>query len=251
MASFNILALNGETGEIRDGISFPELLDNTLSKEFEIEGPPVVSRGIIVGAQYRPVEIEGRLILVPRKRDQVAWAGDTNPIMRPGNKGLMYAASGSVKTIQTEAGGHRHLIVAPTEGEQAVIVFVQTGLPGNSKKQEERLLEMLDKQERFWEHGAFALDVGARGLVRKIRTALTRSGGIITRVNQLIEVKPGGSILVAGMLNEQAIWRFANEGGRLRRVDAGENPRKKFLQLRRGERNQRDKEDEMPPAAAA
>ena len=245
-------ALNGETGEIRDGINFPELLSNELNRSFEVQGPPAISRGILVGAQHRPLVIEDKQVIVPRNRGQVAWQGESSPITRANKRGLVQAASGSVQTIRTEAGGTRHLIVAPVEGEKAVLVIVQTGLPGNARQQEAALLEMLSKGERDWEHGAFSVDSGARGLVRKIRTAKTRSGGVLTRTNHLIEVKPGGSILVAGMLNENAIWRFSNEGGRLRRVDAGENPRATFARLRREQRGRRDDvEDEMPLAAAS
>lgn len=252
MASFNIHAVNGETGEFRQGVFFPELLTE-LNWDEKSEAPPPVSRGFIVGAQHRPIILKDRKILVPRNRGQVAWQGETSPIMRTSNNGLVYAASGSVKAERTEAGGTRFSIVAPLEGDKTIIVLVQTGLPGNGKEQEAKLLEMMAKGHPYFEnHGAFALDTGAQVRVRKIRTALTRSGGILTRVNQLIEIGTGGAILVAGMMNESSVWRFVNEGGRLKRVDAGENPRVLFAKLRKEEARKRpEHEDEMPRAQQA
>lgn len=250
MATFNIVAFNGETGEFRDGIMFPELLTNDWENE-QMVGPPAVKRGIIVGAQRRPVKVEGNHVLVPANRGQVAWQGDSAPVMRTSNRGIVFAASGSVETIRTESGGTRFNIVAPAEGEQAAIVFVQTGLQGNGREQEAKVLEMLAKGERIYDHGAYALDGGSRGLVRKIRTALTHRGGILTRVNQLIEISPGGSVMVAGMLGENVVWRLSNEKGRLRKVDAGENPRATFAKLKaQGRTNTDDRRDEMPAEAA-
>lgn len=249
MAAFNTYAFNGETGELRDGILFPEVLLGELGKKFEDLAPEDVSRGIIVGAQSRPLQLKERSIIIPRNRGQVAWQGGTSPITRTSNRGLVYAASASVEAVQTDAGGTRFVISAPREGEKAALVLVQTGLPGNAATQETRILEMLEKKQPFFDHGAYALDGSARGLVRKIRTSITRRGGYVTRVNHLIEVQPGGAILVAGMLDEKAVCRLANQGGKLRKVDAGENPRKLFSTMRSAERSS-DSKDEMPRAAA-
>ncbi len=251
MATFNIVSINGETGTIRsDGINWFELLTNPLGRDWQIVGEPVIKQGILVGAQHRPVVINERKVLVPRKLGEVAWAGETSPITRTSNDGKLYAVSGSVQTVRTEADGYRHLIVSPVEGEKAVLALVDSGLSGNKKQQEETLLRMLAQGKPYFEHGTFAVDDGARGLVRKIRTSLTRSGGVLTRVKQFVEVKPGGQILVAGMLEENAVWRFVNEDGRLRRVDAGQNPRATFAKLRMEQRRSNaDQQDEMPAAA--
>lgn len=250
MATFNILAFDGEAGTFRDGVLFPELLTNDWENE-EMVGPAQVTRGIIVGAQRRPVQIApDRQVLVPANRGQVAWAGDSSPIMRTSNDGKAFAVSGSVQAIRTEAGGTRHHIVAPAEGEKAVLVLVQTGLRGNGRQQEEALLGLLAQDKRIFEHGAFAADDGSRTLVRKVRTAMTRRGGTLTRVNQLIEVAPGGSILVAGMLDEAAVWRLSNEMGRLRKVESGAQMRATFTKLRAEQRRSNaDERDQMPAAA--
>lgn len=250
MATFNTYAFDGENGVLRDGILYPEIFSGQLGGRLEDVRPEEVSRGIIVGAQYRPLQIAKRSIVMPRNRGQVAWQGDSSPITRQSNKGLMYAASVSVHTERTDADGTRFLIVAPREGEKAVMVLVQTGLSGNAAAQEDQVLSMLRNGQQPHDHGAYALDGGARGLIRKIRTAITRAGGYVTRVSQLIEIQPSGGILVAGMLNENAVFRLVNNGGKLRKVDAGENPRKLFATLRSATRNT-DREDEMPRAEVA